>query len=105
MDLVDHARVERQSRSEGRQPFGPGELLDRGDDELAGEIARRAGYIRDARRGERLPHRRFGLGEDLRPVSNHEHPRRPAEGLAVGNRIKCREPSFPQPRRHGNQSL
>ena len=105
MDLVDHAKVEGGGRSEGRQPFWPRELLDRGDDELTGEVARRSGDRGDARWGERLPHRRLRLGEDLRPVGDHEHPRRPAEGLAMGNRIKGREPGFPQPRRHGNESL
>ena len=105
MDLVDHAGVEGRSGSEGRKPVGPGELLDRSDDELAGEVARRAGDIGDARRGERLPHRRLGLREDLRPVGDHEHPRRPAKGLAMGQRIKRRQPGFPEPRRHGDKSL
>ena len=38
-------------------------------------------------------------------MGDHEHPRRPAKGLAMGQRIKRRQPGFPEPRRHGNEGL
>ena len=43
--LVDHAVIKRGRRREGRETVGPGKLLDRGDDELAGEVARRPGDV------------------------------------------------------------
>ena len=103
--LVDHAVIKRGRRREGRETFGPGELLDRRDDELAGEVARRPGDVRHARGRDRLPERGLGLREDLCSVGDHEHPRRPAEFAAHREHVERREPGFPQARGHGDEGL
>ena len=103
--LVDDAVIKRGSRREGRETIGTGELLDRRDDELAGEVARRPGDVRHARGRDRLPERGLGLREDLGPVGDHEHPRRPAEFAAYGTHVDRREPGFPQARGHGDEGF
>ena len=103
--LVDDAVIKRSHRREGREAVGAGKFLDRRDDELAGEIARRPGDVRHARGRDRLPERGLGLREDLGPVGDHEHPRRPAEFAAHRDHVERREPGFPKARGHGHEGF
>ena len=105
MHLVDHAIIKGVGRIESQKTVGPAEFLNRRDHKLAREVARRSGNIRHARGRNRLPQRGLCLGQDLGPMGDHKHPRRPAESLPVGHNVKCREPGFPKARGHGDESL
>ena len=69
------------------------------------KIARRPGNIRHALRFKRLSQRRLRLRENLRPMGDDEHPRRPSERSSVGQRVECRQPGLSQPSRHGHEGF
>ena len=96
--------------------------MDRRDDELAGEVARRPGDVRHRdpkkpraeARGLRvnppfafhcLPERGLGLRENFCSVGDHEHPRRPAELAAYGDYVERCKPGFPKARGHSDEGF